>query len=462
MEKKEKMKRIKNKTDITFVNALKYGDAFTKLSAVVMGAGNFSKKQIGKGIIYLSCEILFIVYMVLLGAGTLHGLVTLGTNKGGQVFNEAKQVYEYTEGDNSMLFLLYGVFTIFIIFFFLMAWADNLRSAYKAQVLKSNGKRLPGFIKDVMSLADTNLHKLLLAGPVISVFAFTIIPLFFMALMAFTNYDRNHQPPGNLFDWVGLKNFGALFTASNGLGYAFWRILAWTIVWAIFATFLNYIFGIILAIIIDRKDTKLKSMWRFIFVLSIAVPQFVSLLIMSTMLQPDGAVNVLLKSWGLIHKSLPFWTDATWARVTVIIVNLWVGIPFTMLQTTGILQNIPVELYEAAEMDGAGPVTIFFKITMPYILFVTTPYLITSFIGNINNFNVIYLLTGGAPTSLAYNNGTAGQTDLLITWLYKLSMSYNDYNYAAVISILVFILSAAFSIEALHRSKVLDNEEAFQ
>jgi arabinogalactan oligomer/maltooligosaccharide transport system permease protein len=151
-----------------------------------------------------------------------------------------------------------------------------------------------------------------------------------------------------------------------------------------------------------------------------------------------------------------------WARVTVIIVNLWVGIPFTMLQVTGILMNIPKELYEAAQMDGAGPITIFFKITMPYILFVTTPYLITSFIGNINNFNVIYLLTGGAPASLAYNNGTAGKTDLLVTWLYKLTMDYQNYNYAAVISILVFILSATFSLLALKRSKVLDNEEAFQ
>ncbi|MEE3355099.1 MAG: ABC transporter permease subunit, partial [Candidatus Weimeria sp.] len=220
--------------------------------------------------------------------------------------------------------------------------------------------------------------------------------------------------------------------------------------------------GIILALVIDRKDTKLKSLWRFIFVLSIAVPQFVSLLIMRTMLQPEGSINILLKNLGLIDHALPFWTNATWARVTIIIVNLWVGIPFTMLQVTGILMNIPKELYEAAEMDGAGPVTIFFKITMPYILFVTTPYLITSFIGNINNFNVIYLLTGGAPASLAYNNGTAGKTDLLVTWLYKLSMDYQNYNYAAVISILVFILSATFSLVALKRSKVLDNEEAFQ
>ena len=180
------------------------------------------------------------------------------------------------------------------------------------------------------------------------------------------------------------------------------------------------------------------------------------------MLQPEGSINVLLKQLGLIQKSLPFWTDVTWARITIIVVNLWVGVPYTMLQVTGILQNIPADLYEAARVDGANAVVQFFKITLPYMLFVTTPYLITQFIGNINNFNVIYLLTKGAPAALCYNNGTAGKTDLLVTWLYKLTMDFKDYNYAAVISIMVFILSAVFSLWAYHKTGALKNEEGFQ
>ena len=171
--------------------------------------------------------------------------------------------------------------------------------------------------------------------------------------------------------------------------------------------------------IINWKETRCKGFWRFIFVLSIAVPQFVSLLIMRTMLQEQGAINVLLQDLGLISDALPFWTDATWARVTIIVVNIWIGIPYTILQVTGILQNIPAELYESAKIDGAGPVTIFFKITLPYMLFVTTPYLITQFIGNINNFNVIYLLSEGGPAAMDYYNGTGGKTDLLVTWLYN-------------------------------------------
>ena len=193
--------------------------------------------------------------------------------------------------------------------------------------------------------------------------------------------------------------------------------------------------------------------------LSIAIPQFVSLLIMRTMLQPNGAVNVLLQNMGWIDSPLPFLTSANWARVTVIVVNLWVGIPFTMLQVTGILQNIPAELYESAKVDGANAVVTFFKITLPYMLFVTTPYLITTFTGNINNFNVIYLLSGGNPTPVG---STAGKTDLLVTWLYKLTVDQQYYSIGSVIGIMTFVVLAVFSLIAYRSTGSYKNEEEFQ
>lgn len=455
-------KKNKIRKEVTVQNAFRNGDIFTRLSFLVMGLGNLKNRQIVKGILFLLSEVIFIAYLCMGGIGLLRGLVTLGTSTGEEVFNEQKQVYEYTQGDNSMLFLFYGLLAVFAVVFFVILWVCSVRSAYTAQLMREKGKEIPTFKEDVKSLLNENIHKLLLSAPVACVFAFTILPLIFMALIAFTNFDRNHQPPGKLFHWVGLDNFAKLFESSSGLGYAFWHVLGWTIVWAVFATALNYILGIILAMVINREDTRCKSFWRFIFVLSIAVPQFVSLLIMRTMLQPEGAVNALLQQFGLIDSALPFWTNTTWARVTIIIVNLWVGIPFTMIQTTGILQNIPKELYEAAKVDGANAVIRFVKITLPYMLFVTTPYLITQFIGNINNFNVIYLLTKGAPASMEYHNGTAGKTDLLVTWLYKLTIDFKDYNYGAVISIAVFVLSAVFSLLAYRHTGAFKNEEGFQ
>ena len=167
--------------------------------------------------------------------------------------------------------------------------------------------------EDLKTLLDENLHKLLMTPPLFFIFALTVLPLAFMICMAFTNYSLidNHLV---LFDWVGLDNFKTLFDSSSVLGSTFWSVLIWTIVWAFFATFSNYICGMILSLIINRKETKAKGFWRFCFVLSCAVPMFVSLLIMRTMLQPEGAVNVLLRNIGLIgpDASLPFFTDPTW------------------------------------------------------------------------------------------------------------------------------------------------------
>jgi len=191
----------------------------------------------------------------------------------------------------------------------------------------------------------------------------------------------------------------------------------------------------------------------------VAVPQFASLLVMRSMLQPQGAINRLLMSSGLINDPLPFFTDTTWARVTVIVINLWIGIPFTIMQITGILQNIPGELYEAARLDGASWWQTYRFITMPYLLFVTTPYLITTFTANVNNFNVIYMLSGGNPTPVG---ASAGKTDLLITWLYKLTVDRGDYNVGAVIGILTFIVLSAVALITYRRSGSYRNEEGFQ
>ena len=214
---------------------------------------------------------------------------------------------------------------------------------------------------------------------------------------------------------------------------------------------LGIIFGIILAIIINREGTKFKAFWRFIFVLTIAVPQFVSLLVVNTMIQEHGVINLLLKELFGVGP-LPFLTNATWARVTVIVINLWVGIPYTLLAVTGILKNIPAELYEAAKVDGANAFVTFFKITMPYMMFVMTPNLITTFTGNINNFNVIYLLTQDVFVTnnqqLAQSN--AKEIDLLVTWLFRLTQEYYNYKMAAVLGIMVFIVCAVFTVVCFH------------
>lgn len=183
---------------------------------------------------------------------------------------------------------------------------------------------------------------------------FTLLPIIFMILIAFTNFDADHQPPGNLFTWVGMTNVTDIFLGNEIKTNTFFGLLGWTIVWAIFATFTNYILGMLLAVAINSKLMKLKQVWRTCFVIAIAIPQFVSLLLISRALEPAGAVNVLLQELGLISAPLPFLLDPTLARIVVVVVNMWIGIPYTMMTFSGVLMNIPAELYESAEMDGRG------------------------------------------------------------------------------------------------------------
>ncbi|MDO5100253.1 MAG: sugar ABC transporter permease [Eubacteriales bacterium] len=442
---------------VSLKNALVHGDFMTKGSALIMGLGIFHKKQRVKGLLVLLLQVAFIFYMATTGLLALSNLPGLGDSAQQKVWNEAKQIYEYTAGDNSQLILLHGVVTLFVVLAFIVLWVLQLRTAYRLQVMAAKNKKINNFVEDLKSLLNENLHRTLMTLPVLGILVFNIVPLVYMISMAFTSYSKEDEHL-LLFDWNGLTQFKRVLNLGGNIGKQFWQVLLWTVIWAILATFLNYILGMILAMIINRRDTKLKGFWRFCFVISIAVPQFISLMIMNIMLQPQGAVNVILENLGLISQPLPFWTDAMWARVTIIVINLWVGIPYTLVQVTGILQNIPGELYEAARIDGAGPAKIFTSITLPYMLFVTTPYLIVTFVGNINNFNIIYLLSGGGPTRVG---DTAGQTDLLVTWLYKLTIDQQYFNLGAVIGILTFIMLTTITLVTYRRSKSYKNEEAF-
>ena len=459
MKGEKKPKKVSDfATPYTVTNAITKGGLFTKLTMLIMGLGNIAHKQIIKGLLFLAIEVAYIFFMATNGVDCLALLPSLGDREQQEIFNETKQIYEYIPGDRSVLILLYGVATIFITLMFIFMWRESLKSAYKAECLAKQGRHVNSFGQDCRSLLDKNLHKTLLFFPVLGILIFTVLPLLFMIPMAFTDYSDINQKLV-LFDWVGLDNFKTVLGLGGKLGKTFWSVLGWTLIWAIFATFLNFFFGMILAIVINRKGTRFKGFWRTCFVISIAVPQFVSLLVVRTMLQQQGAVNNLLLELGWIDNPLPFWTNSTWARVSVIVINCWIGIPYSMLQVTGILQNVPAELYEAAKIDGANPIQIFFKITLPYIMFIMGPYIITQFTGNINNFNVIYLLSAGNPTPVG---STAGKTDLLVTWLYKLTVDFQYYNLGAVIGILTFIVLSIVALVTYRNTASYKDEEGFQ
>ena len=435
------------------------GDIWVKGSCLIMGLGCMKRKQFVKGLLYLAAEVLFFLFFFGFGWKYLSHFLTLGENAQLKVWNEAKQIYQRVPGDNSMLILLFSVLTIAVAILFICLWAANLKSASHLYQLEKAGKHIPTLREDANSLLNERFHITLLSAPMTTLLLFTVLPIIFMILIAFTNFDANHQPPGNLFTWTGLQNVADVFLGNATKTATFLGILGWTVVWAIFATFTNYFFGMILAIIINNKLVKLKKMWRTWFMIPIAIPQFVSLLLVSRALEPSGAINVALQELGWIKTPLPFLTDVTLSRIVVIVVNMWIGIPYTMMTFSGVLMNVPEELYESAAIDGAGAVRRFISITLPYMVFVTAPATITTFVGNINNFNVIYLLTGGGPASLDYYQ--AGKTDLLVTWLYKLTVDQHDYALASTIGIFIFMIVSICSLTVYNRTGAVKKEDMF-
>lgn len=454
------------------------GDIWVKLSLLIMGAGYVGRKQVVKGIIMTLFEAVFIAYMVIVGAPNLSKFNTLGTVQFEKVFNLVTMKNEVNDYDHSFQILLMSVISLVIIAGFICIYIANMRNVYQLQLLKEEGKHINTFKEDLRSYINEKFHITLLFLPCAGVLIFTIVPLIIMIAVSFTNYDQNHMPPASLFTWVGLDNFKALFTTSitSTFGYSFRKVLGWTFVWAFFATFTTYIGGIMLAKFINDQKTKLPKLWRTLFVVTIAVPQFVSLLLVRNFFANSGIVNTIcsnigltgfLQEIGLVKSSLtyiPFLTDPHWAKFMIILINIWVGVPYQMLIATGVLMNIPGELVESAKIDGANSFQIFRKITMPYMLFVTGPALVTDFVKNINNFNVIYLLTQDVykTTDQMLANSSARETDLLVTWLFRLTSEQYNYKMASVIGCIVFVICAVFTLIMFNNMIKGDKEESFQ
>lgn len=460
------------------------GNWAVKLSFLIFGFGNFFYGQILRGLLFLLFEIIFVVYMfVPFGAGQLgtglHWLskgnwfqtdATIGTQQGGMVYDEILDTYKWVAGDDSVKVMLYGLLTIIFIVAFVYTWRLQVKQCKICMDITAKGKKIKSGKDDMKSLLDDQFHKTLLALPLTGILVFTVLPIIYMVLVAFTNYDAKHDGYANLFSWVGFYNFNELFNfEKGGLGLAFGEILGWTLMWSFFATFSNYFLGMFVAIMINKKGIKIKKFWRTVLVMTIAIPQFVSLLYVSKLFDSSGLIGRLIgqipavKDYLFNNHFTSLWNSPDIAKVLLIVINIWIGIPYIMLMATGILMNIPQDLYESSRIDGASSVQQFTKITLPYMLFVTGPYLLTSFVGNLNNFNVIYLLSGGNPIKGTAGGASIGHTDLLITWLFKMTLGSSESKYysASIIGILIFLVVAILSLIVYNVIPSTKNEEDF-
>ncbi len=205
--------------------ALREGDLKPRLSFLIMGFGNLANKQIVKGILFLTAEAAFLLYMIQYGAQAIWSLRNLGDTQQGWVYDETLGIDVLQDGDNSMLLLLFGIAAVFVVIGFLAIYRKNVMSAYQLQLLKESGEPIPTLKQELRQYLDSNLYVTLMGLPMLGIFLFTILPLVFMILVAFTNFDSTHQPPGNLFTWVGLQNFVTMLGAGSTIAHTFWPIL---------------------------------------------------------------------------------------------------------------------------------------------------------------------------------------------------------------------------------------------
>lgn len=447
-----RVKAVPGKISLKFTGAKEVlGQANAKVTAsmLVMGLGQLLYRQWAKGFMYLFIQAAFICYFVLTGATDLFGLFTLG-----QVESNA---WYGIEGDNSVVMMLMGLLAVFLLVLYAAIYVANVKDAYRIQCAEDTLKKPISFGKEVGALLDKSFYKTALTLPVIGVCVFSILPIVFMILIAFTNYGEPYIPPA-LVDWVGLENFKKILSLGQ-FAPTFFKIFGWNMLWAVLSTAVNYFAGLGLALLLNKKCVKGKAIWRAFPILAYAIPGFITLLGFKFMFSYGGPINYYIQQSG--GEAIGFLgLDAKWtARFIGLGVNAWISIPSTMLLATGILSNINTDLYEAARVDGASPLKQFIKITLPYVLFATTPVLISQFIGNFNNFGIFYFLRGGLDMDGYF---LASDTDLLINWLYRMSIDNNYYSIGAAISLIIFIITSAISLTVYVLSPSYKQEETFR
>lgn len=394
-------------------------------------------------------------------------------------------------GHITLFLLIEGLISIILFLFFMIVLIWSVRDAYKvaeAKRLKHKVLKDTEYFRDVYEEA----FEYIILFPAMFVLGFiSIMPIAFGFIIAFTDI-KGGESQNALFNWVGLANFAQIFDFASGLGSsfgsAFWRVLGWTVIWAILSTFTVFFGGFLQALILNSEKVVFRKLWRTILILPWAIPALLSQMVFSVMFNENGFINQFLLDIGVIKilqdlgilgvnfndltgiikyfylgpgDRIQWFTNVynkTFVRGSLVILNIWLGFPYFMALMTGVMTAIDQTLYEAADIDGANKFQKVTQITMPLVLYSTAPILIMTFSGNFNNFGVIYFITGGGPNNGMDSRGYAGDTDILISWMYKLTTEHYIYNMASVFSVLIFFFVGSITAWNLSRTRAFQED----
>ncbi len=410
------------------------------------GLGQLLNKQYLKAILF-AIGTLFIYLVAIpyaLGFGNyqgdgISGLMTLAA--------DGKRV------DKSLIFMIEGIVAIFLLLFAIAIYLISYFDILNVEKAVIKGIRPRNWFETRSKVEQDGFPYLVSIPALIVTIFIVIVPITTAILLSFTGMDPKNQ---SKFDWIGIDNYQLIATGSGLAGSVFWSILGWTIIWTLCATTLAVAVGFMLAIIANNERIKGKTFFRVVFLLPWAVPAFITIMFFSVMFSPDGAITTLIRD--IFNVSLTVKTDPISSRVVLILLQTWLGSSYVFLLSTGVLQAIPGDLYEAAQIDGATEWQKLKRITVPIVLFQTAPLIVGQYTFNFNNFSIIYLFNSGGPFNPTKYGNLAGSTDLLISYIYKLTMENQYQSIGAAITIVISLGLMLFAFIGFKNSKAFKEE----
>ncbi len=416
------------------------------LTVLFPGVGQLFNRQFVKGIFFLlsSLFIYLVAIPYFLGYGNfqgngIFGLITLA--KGGMKI------------DRSIIFLIEGVIAIALmsiaIILFILSFKD-VRTVEKNRMV---GIRHRNWFETRQGIEREGFPYLVSVPAYLVIIFIVLVPIMTTILISFTNLDPRHQ---NKFVWIGLKNYALILKGEGIAGGAFWLILWWTIIWTICATTLAIVIGFVLSLIVNQERIKGKGFFRTIYLLPWAVPAFITIMFFSLMLANNGPMTEFINS--IFGSSIDIKSNPTLTRIALILIQGWLGSSYIFLLSTGILQGIPKDLYEAAEIDGAKGIRKTLHITIPLVLFQTAPLLIGQYTFNFNNFSIIHLFNGGGPFLPSKYGNLAGASDLLISYIFKLTITNKYQAIGAAITVFISLVLMFISYLGFRRTNAFKED----
>ena len=416
------------------------------LSIPFPGLGQILNGQKTKGL--LSLLTLIFIYLIAipysLGFGNyqgngIAGLITLA--EGG------KRV------DRSLIFMIEGLISIILLVLSVLLIVLSYKDAKKVEKDTIDGIRPNLWFETKREISENGFPYFVNIPAVLLIIFITLVPIFTAILLSFTGMDPDHQ---SKFSWIGLENYMTIIKAQGLQGSLFWRILGWTVIWTIGATTLAIAIGMGLAILVNGEHIKGKKFFRTVYILPWAVPAFITIMFFSIMLAPDGFLTNVISS--IAGRTINVKNDAMLTRTALILIQGWCGNAYIFLLATGVLQSIPNDLYEAAEMDGANSLQRLSNITLPMLLFQTAPILVGQYTFNFNNYTIIDLFNQGGPFNPGKYGNLAGTSDLLISYIFKLTMDNQHQAFGAAISILISLVLIVIAFIGYRRTSAFKGD----